>query len=93
MIVGARNVSAAAASAPMTAETLRHVFEIFATSCTFPCICRIVSSKRINVFCVDIDVCCSYSAVVGSGVLQVLHRFELNVASQSFLTILPDLPW
>ena len=56
MIVCARNVSAAAASA----QTLLHLFEIFATSCTFPCICCLVSSKLINVFCVDIDVCCCH---------------------------------
>ena len=87
----ARNVSAAA---PMTAETLLHIlhlFEHFATSCTFPCICCLVSSKLINVFCVDIDVCRCHCRC--SGVLEVLHRFELNVASQSFLTILPELPW
>ena len=56
MIVCARNVSAAAASA----QTLLHLFEIFATSCTFSCICCLVSSKHINVFCVDIDVCCCH---------------------------------
>ena len=84
MIVCARNVSAAAASA----QTLLHLFEIFATSCTFPCICCLVSSKHIIFFVFsaisfsknyNFIECCCFSTFVFNIIFVSFVRLPLSV--------------